>query len=178
MSALAKMFERGLFYLDRALSAICGIIMISVTVVIFLTAVGRYTAMFSFLGGEELARLMMVWLTFLAAYTMVRTDGHVMIDLVVRAVPPVVQRIFRGLVGLLGAATMIYITLAAYRLAAFSFGTGQTGATLPVPRALFFIPICLGSALMTVAFLEKLVSAILNRLPELPALDSTDEAVR
>lgn len=176
MSALEKWLGIGMTLLDRTLAAVCGVIMITVTVVIFLTAMGRYTGQFTFLGGEELSRLLIVWLTFLGAYGMLRSEGHVTIDLLVRAVPPLVQRIFRGVVGLLGAVTMIYLTMAAYRLTAFSFGTGQTGTTLPVPRALFFVPILIGSVLMTVAFAEKFVAAVLNRLPPLPALDEVDVA--
>ncbi|MEM8853507.1 MAG: hypothetical protein AAGD34_07385, partial [Pseudomonadota bacterium] len=53
---------------------------------------------------------------------------------------------------------------------AFSFGTGQMGTTLKVPRALFFLPVFVGAGLMALAFLDKLVRAITNTLPPLPAL--------
>ncbi|RAH99158.1 hypothetical protein DLJ53_21660 [Acuticoccus sediminis] len=159
--------------LDRIVSVAAGIALLVVTFTIFLNATGRYTLGLSFLGGEELARLLTVWITFVAAYTMLREDGHVSIDLVLRVVPPVVQRVFRGLIAVIGTVTMAYLAYRAYQLSAFSLGTGQMGTTLPVPRGLFFVPVCLGAVLMTLAFVEKLVRAITDTLPPLPALADT-----
>ncbi|WMS41410.1 TRAP transporter small permease [Acuticoccus sp. MNP-M23] len=156
--------------LDKLVSVAAGIALLIVTFTIFLNATGRYTIGATFLGGEELARLLTVWITFVAAYTMLREDGHVSIDLLVRVVPMPVQRALRGIAALIGTFTMAYLAWRAWQLCAFSFGTGQLGTTLPVPRGLFFAPVCVGAVLMTVAFLEKLVRAITNTLPPLPAL--------
>ena len=162
--------------LDRTVSVAAGIALLIVTFTIFLNATGRYTIGETFLGGEELARLLTVWITFVAAYTMLRNDGHVSIDLLVRVVPVQVQRVLRGVAALIGTVTMAYLSVRAYQLSAFSLGTGQIGTTLPVPRGLFFVPVCLGGVLMTLAFLEKLVRAITNTLPPLPALADPVEA--
>lgn len=161
--------------LDRTVSVAAGIALLIVTFTIFLNATGRYTIGATFLGGEELARLLTVWITFVAGYTMLREDGHVSIDLLVRVVPLPVQRALRGVAALIGTITMAYLAYRAYQLSAFSLGTGQVGTTLPVPRGLFFVPVCLGAVLMTVAFLEKLVRAITNTLPPLPALADTGD---
>ncbi len=161
--------------IDRIVSVAAGIALLIVTFTIFLNATGRYTLGATFLGGEELARLLTVWITFVAAYTMLREDGHVSIDLLVRVVPIPVQRTLRGIAAFIGTITMGYLAWRAYELSAFSFGTGQRGTTLPVPRGLFFLPVFIGSVLMTVAFLEKLVRAITNTLPPLPALAEIDE---
>lgn len=156
--------------LDRVVSIAAGTALLVVTFTIFVNATGRYTAGVSFLGGEELARLLTVWITFVAAYAMLRQDRHVTIDLVLRVVPLPVQRVLRGLIALIGTVTMGYLTWRAYQLTSFSFGTGQMGTTLPVPRALFFLPVLVGGALMTVAFAEKLCRAVTNTLPAMPDL--------
>lgn len=156
--------------LDVVVRTAAGIALLVVTFTIFLNASGRYTLGMSFLGGEELARLLTVWITFVAAYSVLRSDGHVSIDLVLRVVPDGVQRVLRGVTAFIGTLTMAYLTYRAYQLSAFSLGTGQMGTTLPVPRGLFFLPVCVGAALMSVAFAEKLVRAITNTLPPLPAL--------
>lgn len=163
--------------LDRIVSVAAGIAVLVVTFTIFLNATGRYTMGVSFLGGEELARLLTVWVTFVAAFTMLRSEGHVSIDLLLRVVPAPVQRFMRGLTALIGVVTMAYLTWRAYQLTAFSLGTGQMGTTLPVPRGLFFMPVCVGSALMTLAFLERLIRAITNTLPPLPALTGEAEGL-
>ena len=163
--------------LDRIVSVAAGIAVLIVTFTIFLNATGRYTMGVSFLGGEELARLLTVWVTFVAAFTMLRSEGHVSIDLLLRVVPAPVQRFMRGLTALIGVVTMAYLTWRAYQLTAFSLGTGQMGTTLPVPRGLFFMPVCVGSALMTLAFLERLIRAITNTLAPLPALTGEAEGL-
>lgn len=162
--------------LDRVVSTAAGIALLVVTFTIFFNAMGRYTFRFTFLGGEELARLLTVWITFVAAYSVLRADRHVAIDLVLRVVPPPVQRAMRGLTGLIGTVTMAYLAWRSYQLSAFSLGTGQMGTTLPVPRGLFFVPVCVGAVLMAFAFLDKLVRAVTDTLPPLPALAEPEDA--
>ena len=161
--------------LQAVVSVAAGIALLVVTFTIFFNAAGRYALGVSFLGGEELARLLTVWITFVAAFIMVRAEGHVSIDLVLRAVPPAVQRVMRGLIGLIGTLTMAYLAWRSYELAAFSLGTGQMGTTLPVPRGLFFVPVCVGAVLMMIGFAEKLVRSVFDTLPPLPALAAADD---
>jgi TRAP-type C4-dicarboxylate transport system permease small subunit len=42
--------------------------------------------------------------------------------------------------------------------------------TLPLPRGLFFVPVCVGAVLMFVGFAEIFVRALLNRLAPLDIL--------
>ncbi|MEQ8967571.1 MAG: TRAP transporter small permease [Azospirillaceae bacterium] len=161
---------RALALVDAAVGWVAGLAMLAVVATIFVNASGRYLIGFSFLGGEELARLLTVWITFVGAYIMVRRDGHVSIDLALRVMTPGLQRAARGAVGVVGVATMTYLAWTAWQLCAFSFGTGQTGTTLPVPRALFFLPVLVGAVLMGIAFAEKVVRAVTGTLEPLPAL--------
>lgn len=175
---MIKWIVRALNYLDKIVAGISGLLLLGVTFVIFINAAGRYTVSMSFLGGQELSRLLTIWLTFLAAYLMVRVEGHVTIDLVLRALPQSFQRVLRGLIGLLGMLTTIYLTVIAWQLVVHSFAAGQTGTTLPLPRALFFVPVLIGSALMTIAFAEKFVRALANRLPKLSSITGEIDEVR
>lgn len=176
MINIVRLLRHALDLVEKIISNLGGLLLLGITFVIFINAAGRYTVSMSFLGGQELSRLLTVWLTFLAAYALVRKDGHVTIDLFLRAVPPGIQRLFRGLVALLGTITMVYLTIISWLLVVQSFSAGQTGTTLPVPRALFFVPLLIGSALMMVAFVEKLLQAITNRLPELSSIVDIDES--
>lgn len=157
-----------------------GLALLCVTLTIFFNATGRYLTGWSFLGGEELARLLTVWITFVGAFVLVRQEKHVNIDLLLGAAAPAAQRIMRGLSGALGIMVMSYLAWTSYQLSAFSFGTGQMGTTLPVPRGLFFLPVFVGAVLMLVAFIELFVRAILNKLPPLEVMgadaDTNSEA--
>ncbi len=164
------MLGRALHALDAVTRGISGAALLAVTFIIFLNATGRFLIGASFLGGEELARLLMVWATFLAAFSALRIEGHVSIDLALRQAGPRLQRLLRGGIAVIGAVICVYLTITSYQLTSFSFGSGQMGATLPVPRALFFLPVCVGAALLTVGFLEQVVRAATGTLPDLPGL--------
>lgn len=161
--------------LQRLVNWAAGLALLCVTLTVFFNATGRYLTGWSFLGGEELARLLTVWITFVGAFALVRQERHVNIDLLLGASAPAVQRIMRGLSGAIGIMVMSYLAWTSYNLSAFSFGTGQMGTTLPVPRGLFFLPVFVGSVLMLIAFTEIFVRAILNKLPPLEVMGSDPE---
>ena len=161
---------RALDALQLVVTWASGFALLTVTLTVFFNATGRYLTGWSFLGGEELARLLTVWITFLGAFALVRQERHVNIDLVLGASPPHLQRLMRGLSGAIGVGVMGYLAWTSYKLSAFSFGTGQLGTTLPVPRGLFFLPVCIGSVLMLIAFAEIFFRALLNRLKPLEVM--------
>jgi TRAP-type C4-dicarboxylate transport system permease small subunit len=156
--------------LQEVVNWAAGLALLCVTLTIFFNATGRYLTGWSFLGGEELARLLTVWITFVGAFVLVRQEKHVNIDLILGASAPKVQRIMRGLSGAIGMLVMSYLAWTSYQLSAFSFGTGQIGTTLPVPRGLFFLPVFVGAVLMLIAFTEIFVRAILNKLKPLEVM--------
>ena len=156
--------------LDALVTWASGLALLCVTLVIFFNASGRYLTGWSFLGGEELARLLTVWITFVGSFALVRTERHVNIDLVLGAVGPAVQRVMRGATGLLGMAVMGYLAWTSWNLSAFSLGSGQMLTNLPLPRGMFFVPVLVGAVLMFLAFSEIFVRALMNRLPPLQVM--------
>ncbi len=161
--------------LETLVSWASGLALLCVTLTIFINASGRYLTGWSFLGGEELARLLTVWITFVGAYALVRRERHVNIDLLLGSVPPPVQRVMRGTSAAIGMLVMGYLAVTSFNLSAFSFGSGQMGTTLPVPRGLFFLPVLVGAVLMFVAFAELFVRAVTNTLPPLEIMGADPE---
>jgi len=97
------------------------------------------------------------------------------IDLLLGSVPPPVQRVMRGTSAAIGMLVMGYLAVTSFNLSAFSFGSGQMGTTLPVPRGLFFLPVLVGAVLMFVAFAELFVRAVTNTLPPLEIMGADPE---
>lgn len=172
-----KLINRALLGIDRAVDAIGAVALISITLIVFLNAMGRYLFSFTVTGAEELARLLMIHLCFLGAYALLRRDGHVNVDVLTLLLTPRMQRVLRGLVGLVAAVLMAYLAWLSWQLVAFSAATGQRAPTLPVPRYFFFLPIAVASTLMTLAGLDKLVRAMTGTLPPLPRSIDTQTAV-
>lgn len=166
--------NRAFASIDRLVAAICGFALILVTAVVFLNALGRYLFSFSLLGAEEFARLLTIVICYLATASLIRRDGHVSVDMLVRIATPGVQRVMRGVVALVGLVVMLFLAKAAWDLVLFSAGTGQRSTTLPVPRYFFFLPIAIGSSLSVLSFGEILVRAATNTLVPLPPLDAAE----
>ena len=173
---LARFTGAVLDRLDHAIRLVTGLLLIAVTLIIFLNASGRFVVGASFLGGEELARLLIVWATFLGAFSALRIDAHVAIDLGLRKMGPWLQRVVRGATAAVGIAVCAYLCVTSYQLTAFSFRSGQMGSTLPILRGFFFLPVVLGSGLMVMAFGEKFVRALTGTLPPLPSLIEESDA--
>ncbi|MBK3734183.1 TRAP transporter small permease subunit [Azospirillum brasilense] len=157
------------WWLDRLLQgadllakAFVGLALLAITLTLFVGALGRYALDFSFVGGEELARYLMVWMTFLGSYVLVREQRHIMIDIVLRMVPPPVQRWIAVLIGTVGLVTMLYITKYGYALAERMLTGFQMSPVLPIPRGLLHVSLPLGSALMAMAFLHMALSHLLD----------------
>lgn len=173
---LARAADTVLRLVDRAVDALGASALLLITAVVFLNALGRYLFSFAILGAEELARLLTVYLCFLGAHVLLRRDGHVSVDILPLLLPAPLLRVLRGVVGLIGLVCMVYLAWYAWQLTGFSARTGQRSTTLPVPRFVFFLPIAVGSSLMAVAALEKVVRAVANTLPPLAVQGATPPA--
>jgi TRAP-type C4-dicarboxylate transport system permease small subunit len=165
---IGNLVSRTLDAIDMLIDALSAVALMLVTAIVFLNAVGRYFLSFNVMGAEEASRLLMVYMCFLGAYTLLRRGGHVSVDVVTLLASPQIVRIMRGLVGLVIVLVMGFLAKNSWDLVAFSAGTGQRSTTLPVPRYLFFLPAAIGASLSTVAGLEIVVRAITNTLPPLP----------
>ncbi|MGP1355074.1 TRAP transporter small permease [Roseicyclus sp.] len=165
---IGHFISRALDAIDALIDALSAVALILVTAIVFLNAVGRYFLSFNVMGAEEASRLLMIYLCFFGAYTLLRRGGHVSVDVVTLLASPQVVRVMRGLVGVVIVLVMGFLAKASWDLVAFSAGTGQMSTTLPVPRYLFFLPAAIGATLSTIAGIEIVIRAIANTLRPLP----------
>ena len=101
--------DRALGTIDIVVRWVAGGALLVMTIVLFGNSMIRFLFSISFVGGAELGRLMVIWLTFLGAYLVVRKNAHVAIDILLRVVPDRVYRWLQIAVGLIGCATMGYV---------------------------------------------------------------------
>lgn len=151
----------GIDWIARVISGGC---LLAVIIVLFVNSFGRYFFNISFVGGEELARIMTIWMTFMGAYLVARINRHVTIDIVLRLASEVTYRRLIFIVSLISALTTAYVATLGFDLAWRVHTAGQMSAVLPIRRAWFYYPVPLGFALMAVAFLMTAVRAATGAL--------------
>lgn len=136
-SALDR-FERGLVLVNRWLLII---LLAAMSVIVFANVCSRYLGNFSIPWSEEVARHMMIWLTFLGAGPVLRAGGHIAVENLQDALPRPLAVGLRGVVAalLMGFFVLMawvgfeYMTRASHQLtAATQISFGWIYAAIPI----------------------------------------------
>lgn len=119
--------------------------------IVFANVLLRYTTGDSIVWAEEVARHLMIWVTFLGAGLVLRFGGHVAIDNLHRAVSTRWARILRAVV-FLGIATFcVFMT---YFSVLYAWATRfQTTAATDIPISYIYLAMPVGFVLMLVHLL-------------------------
>ncbi len=157
-----RFIDRLFLGVDRVVGAIAGACLLVITAVLFVNSVGRYVAGITFIGGEELARYLMIWLTFLGSYLLVRRSRHISVDLVMRTLPPAYQRLLGIAISAFGAIVLGYFAWFGAELTALIMSSGQVSSSLPIRTGWLYLSVPVGAALMTAAFLWNVVRALIG----------------
>ena len=130
--------------------------LVSMTGVEAWQVVGRYVLNDSPSWTEPVAVLLMSTAAMFGAAVGVRADAHFGFPLVVHLAPPPVRRALETLACCVILA--IGITLAGWGgvLLVDGWGIGMAGA--PLPQGLWFLPVCLGGALIALFAVERLTA--------------------
>lgn len=106
-----KTFEKYLMAINQA--ALMGLLG-AMAIIIFANVVLRYSTSQSIEWAEEVARYMMVWLTFLGAGPVLRYGGHIAVENLQDALPPVWAKGLRLLIALMLTAFFVFIVYAGF----------------------------------------------------------------
>jgi TRAP-type transport system small permease protein len=98
VSERLAVFERGLMRVNRAALVL---LLAAMAIIIFANVVLRYTTSQSIEWAEEVARYLMVWLTFLGAGPVLRYGGHIAVENLQDALPPRAAYALRALIALI-----------------------------------------------------------------------------
>src|SRR5690625_5253700 len=103
------------------------------SIIVFLQVIFRFLLKSPLPWSEELARYLMIWITFLGAGVITRSKGLIMVEAIVKALPLILQKIISYI--------LLVITIA-FTLIVFYYGvkmigvtSHQSASTLPIPMA-------------------------------------------
>lgn len=143
--------------IDVLVSWLAGISLWTMTLVLFIGSLARYFADFAFVGGAELARYLMVWLTFLGSYLLVRVQRHITVDLLASSLTPPARRVLDIVVGIIGAVLLGYTAWLGGQLTMLIFNSGQMMSSLPIQRGWIYLSVPVGCGLMSVAYVFQVL---------------------
>jgi len=142
-----KSFENTFLAANRW--ALIGLIT-AMAVIVFANVVLRYLTSQSLEWAEEVARHMMVWLTFLGAGPVLRYGGHIAVENLQDSLPRPAAIALRGLIGLLLFGFAVFMIW--YGLLYLERTQFQVTAATQIPFAYIYASMPIGGVLMLVHF--------------------------
>ena len=95
--------------IDRLLDIGTSAVLAGMTVVVALNVFCRFVLSFSLSWGDEVAQILLVWMTFLGAALAMRTASHYAFDYLIRALPAGIGKYFARLSQLIVIATVVLL---------------------------------------------------------------------
>lgn len=135
------MLEKVSRSINRRIESLLFVLGLSMTVIVAIQVFSRYVLNHSLFWSEELARYLLVWLTFMGASVAYRRKAHPSIDVVFVRTSPSVQKLFTILVHL--ASIFLFGVMVFFGLRFSYFVRMQISPALHLPKWIIFsiIPI-------------------------------------
>lgn len=162
MHTILKIANAALSPIDAVFRWSIASALLLMTSVLFVNVVGRTMFNFSFIGAPTLGRLLMIWLTFIGSYVVVRSAEHIAVDMLSNFLSRRVQRVLGVIANGTAMVLSAYIAWLGYLYTATRFAVGQMDVMLQIPTGYFFLPIPIGFSLMAVGFLIKAMSILVD----------------
>lgn len=131
---------------------------LAMTLVLFAQIIFRYFLKQPLIWSEELALVLMIWITFLGSALLLATKEHISIDFMVELMPPFWQRLTAVVAALLLLAFNVALMYGAWLVAQRTAGSTSPG--LGVSMAWHYAGSVIGSLLLAAVSLEELVIRI------------------
>ncbi|WP_176764557.1 TRAP transporter small permease [Natribacillus halophilus] len=127
-----------------------GIMLLSVTAVLFVNITLRFVFSNSFVWAEEFIRYGIIWITFIGVAVCFRRGMHVGIDFIFTILPHKGGRYLKLFITLLSMLFMGLLLKFGYDLVVFSFNANQMAAALGIQLAWVYLAIPIGAFLSLV----------------------------
>ncbi len=143
---MTRWMAEGLNLLERILRAFIALLMVLLLSLTFIQVVARYVMHSPFTGTDQLSRIALVWLTFLAAAVAVREDKNIRIEVLVRRLSPNAAKWNATVLDLLLLCFLTVFSAKAYEVT--RIGSFQHIIATPFSYAAIYSSIFAGSLLM------------------------------
>ena len=134
---------------ERALSVVCAVILGAMLVVVFAGVVMRYVLHMPFTWGDELARFLQIWLTFLGASLAFLVGGHASIQMLIDRLPEKANRITRVFIALSMGVFFLILGMKGIHLVRFTWSDESPALSIPYGIVYLALPVASGFIFLT-----------------------------
>jgi len=150
------------FLVDNFEEIVTSVLLVEMVFSVFVGVFWRFVLNDPLIWPEELARIASTWFIFLGGAVCFKRSAHISIDVLVRLVPPPIQRGIKLGASLLVMGVLVVIIVQGFQYSSRSFVLVTTALQIPVGYWNAAVPV--GSALMLI----RLVQAVVSDLRGLP----------
>jgi TRAP-type C4-dicarboxylate transport system permease small subunit len=133
--------------LGSVVESVAAVLLAVVVVIVLVQVFGRYILRMSLSWPEELARYVLVWLTFFGVAAAAARQSQIVVDTVLELVSPRVRRILEGigaLAGLLAVGLLVWTS----RPLLFGPAGGSTSPATGIPSFWIYLAVPVGGVLL------------------------------
>lgn len=163
-----KVIEKALAKIAGFLSNLTGAVMLAIVVSVTIQIVGRNILKISTPWTEELARYLLIWLTFLGAPVVLYRGEHLMVDLFYSKFPTKVRQFVHLFADLLILAFCLYLLINGAELCMDPKIQRFLSPAMGIPRVWVYAALPVGSALLILFDLADIVQTVLVILGKRP----------
>lgn len=150
--------------LVKILIYFCAVLMFAMATIVTAQVISRYIAGRPFTWSEELARYIFVWMTFLGMAVGVKQGSHVALDILVKKLKGVSQRVLMIVNNLLLLVFGVCLSASGFELV--KLGMLQKSPTLQLPMQYVYAVIPVSGILITYFIIGELIRNIRGKAPE------------
>lgn len=150
--------KKMLSYFARILEWAMGILLSFIIILSFLQVLSRYVFHFSWPWAEEIARLLLVWATFIGMCTAIRRQSHMKVDFIFSKLPPKGKLVTTFLIDTLLIFIAVIMIVAGSKYCLKIAYDCET--SLRYPRSFFFWPVPFSGIVMIIFLLESMSRVI------------------
>ncbi len=143
--------------------SICMITMTLMVVIVFAQVVGRYVFNYSFSWSEEIARFLMVWITFAGSAYAFRMGAHIGVTVIVDRLPPGMALYVKLLARVLTIVFFMVLGYYGWHHTMEQYLMGQLAPATRIPVAIPYSAVPIGSLLVIIRLIDQAIQDFKNR---------------
>ena len=155
------MWTKSMKVINRTTELFSALLLLTMVVLVFIQIVSRVIISSSFPWTEEIARFMMIWITFLGAAVAFQYGAHIGVEAFVERLPAKLRSFFIVITMLICLSFFILLIVYGYQLANGAFV--QTSPALQIPMGYIYYIIPISGVLMCLNLFDVTGKALFSK---------------